>query len=53
MNAEWVRKTFNLTINLTTTTVIVMNLTTIMHFRESVNQKLLRARNSVFCCNVY
>ena len=42
-------KTFDLTI----TTAILMKLTTIMNLHESVNRKLLRARNSVFCRNVY
>ena len=52
MNAESVRKTLK-TFNLTTTTVIVMNLTTIIYLRDSANQKLLTARNLVFCRNVY
>ena len=52
MNAESVRKTLK-TFNLTTTTVIVMNLTTIIYLRDSANQKLVTARNSVFCRNVY
>ena len=30
-----------------------MKLITIMHLREWVNRKPLRARNSVFCGNVY
>ena len=30
-----------------------MKLTTIMYVHESVNQRDLRARNSVFWCNVY
>ena len=39
--------------NLTTTIAILMKLTTIMYLHESVNRKLLRSRNSVFCRNVY
>ena len=45
--------TQNLTLNLTTRNAILMKLTTIMCLHESVNQKPLRARNSVFWPNVY
>ena len=47
MGAETVRKTLK-TFNLTTTNAILMKLTTIMYLHESVNQKPLRAKNSVF-----
>ena len=52
MDAKSVRKTLK-TFNLTTTNAILMKLTTIMYLHESVNWKLLRARNSVFWRNVY
>ena len=52
MNAESVRKTLK-TFNFTTTNAILMKLTTITYLHESVNQKPLRARNSVFWLNIY
>ena len=53
MNAESARKTLKKTFNLATTNAILMKLTTIMYLHESVNQKPLRVRNSVFWRNVY
>ena len=52
MDAETVRKTLK-TFNLTTTNAILMKLTTIMYLHESVNQKPLKAKNSVFWRDVY
>ena len=52
MDAELVRKTLKL-FNLTNTNAILMKPTTITYFYKSVNQNPLRARNSVFWCNVY
>ena len=52
MDAESVRKTLK-TFNLIIRNAIVMKLTTIMYVHESVNRRDLRARNSVFWCNVY
>ena len=52
MDAESVRKSLK-TFSLTTTTAILIKLTTIMYLHDSVNWKPPRARNSVFCGNVY
>ena len=52
MDAELVRKTLK-TFNLTTTNAILMKLITIMYLQNSVNRKPIKAKNSVFWCNVY
>ena len=52
MDAELVRKTLK-TFNLTTTNPIIRKLITIMYLQNSVNRKPLKAKNSVFWCNVY
>ena len=52
MDAKSVRKTLK-TFDLTTTNAILMKLTTIVYHYKSVKRKPLRAKNSVFWCNVY
>ena len=52
MDAEWTRKTLE-TFKLTTTNDVLMKLTMIIYFPESVNWKPLRARKSVFWRNVF
>ena len=47
VDAESVRKTLEI-FNLTIANAILMKLTTIMYFYESVNRKALRSRNSFF-----
>ena len=51
MDAELVDKTLKI-FNSTTTNAILMKITTIMYSHESVKQKPLRARNSVFWLNI-
>ena len=51
-DAESVRRTLE-TFNLTTTNAILMKCNTVIYLHGSVNQKPLRARNSVFWRNVY
>ena len=51
VDAESVCKIFEI-FNLTTTNAILMKLTTIMCLHESVNQKVLRARNSFLWLNL-
>ena len=52
MDVELVHKTLK-TFNLTTANANLMKLTVIVYLHKSVNRKHLRARNSVFWCNVY
>ena len=51
METESVRKMLE-NFNLTATNTILMKLTTIMYFHESVNRKALRVRNSFFRLNL-